>query len=177
MTRKIQKIIYHYRKWRFVNPDTWIIFTSVQKDFAMGIRVAALSLNHLEKKNNHQKRIKNVILESFMNNLLNRQTDIPNATDFHTLLKIVEECKVKGIADLTCYDVANRLGNKLGKHPAYVYLHAGTKIGAENLLGHKIKSRYINKCDLPEPIKSSSLTCHEIEDILCIYKDKFKTSP
>jgi len=174
MSRKIQNIIDHYRKWRIENPDTWIKFTAVQKNCADAICVAALSLNHLGKKNNHQKRLKNVNLESFKNNLLKRQTDIAHATDFHNLLKIVEECKVKGIADVACYDIANRLGNRLGKNPDYVYLHAGTRKGLENLLDYKVKAKYIKKSDLPEPFKSSTLTCHEIEDILCIYKDRLK---
>ena len=78
---------------------------------------------------------------------------------------------------MACYDVAIRIGSYLGLHPELVYLHAGTRKGLKNLMKGKVKDNFIKKEDLPEPFKSSDLTCHEIEDILCIYKDKFKTSP
>ena len=131
----------------------------------------------MSKKHNHQRRLKKSDLTKLKDNLLKRKQDIKNASDFANLLEVVEECKVKGVGDLACYDVANRLGNRLDKHPEFVYTHAGTKKGLENLLGQKVKSRCFNKSDLPEPLKSSTLSCHEIEDILCIYKDRLKKSP
>jgi hypothetical protein len=148
-----------------------------QKDLASAISVAALSINHLSKKHNHQRRQKKSDLTKLKDNLLKRKQDIKYASDFANLLEVVEECKVKEVGDLACYNVANRLRSRLGKYPKFVYIHAGTKKGLENLLGQKVKSRYLNKFDLSEPFKSSTLTCHEIEDILCIYKERLKKSP
>ena len=172
MINKINNIIAHYEKLKAGNPDTWIEFTCKQSDLSSAISVATLSVNHLSKKHNHQKRLQKTNLESFKKKLLIRQKDIQNVADFDKLLQIMVDCKVKGIGDVACYDVAIRIGNRLGKHPKLVYLHAGTRKGLENLLGRKVKCSYIKKSDLPQPFRNSSLTCHEIEDILCIYKDR-----
>jgi hypothetical protein len=172
MIKKFNNIINHYIKWETENPDTWIEHTCSQNDLTSAIAVAVLSVNHLSKTHNHQKRLQKINLESFKNKLLKRQKVIQNVADFDKLFKIMEESKVKGVGVVAFYDIANRLGNRLGKKPEFVYLHAGTRKGLENLLGYNVKSRYIKKSDLPEPFKSSSLTCHEIEDILCIYKDR-----
>lgn len=177
MRKKINAIINHYKKWRASNPDKWILHTCAQIDMKSAISVAALSIDSAGKRNHHQRRLKKETLEQIETNLLLRIDDISSTKNFSQLLKIIEECKVKGIGALTCYDVANRIGNRLKLQPEFVYLHAGTKKGIENLLGSKVKQRSIKKNELPEPFKSSGLTCHEIEDILCIYKDKFKTSP
>ena len=85
----------------------------------------------------------------------------------------VENCKIKGIGPLTCYDTAQRIGAKIRLFPEHIYLHAGTKTGAEKLLGKRLKVKFINKTDLPNPFHNANLTNAEIEDILCIYKDKF----
>ena len=58
--------------------------------------------------------------------------------------------------------------------PLKIYVHQGTKTGAELLLKRKIKERYIDRNDLIEPLISAKIECWEIEDILCRYKGKFK---
>lgn len=174
MVKKINNIINHYKKWKAENPDTWIFHTCNQNNLTSAISVAALSKNHLSQKHNHQRRLKNENLELFKIKLINKKHDIQNVTDFDALLNIMEECKIKGVGEVAFYDIANRIGNYLTIQPAFVYLHAGTREGLENLLGHKVKIKYIKKSDLPEPFKGSSLTCHEIEDILCIYKKLLK---
>lgn len=172
MIKKINNIINHYKKWKADNPDTWIEYTCAQSDLFSAISVASLSRNIFNVKHDHQKRLKNADLKLFKEKILTKKNDIQNVGDFDSLLKIIAECKIKGIGEVAFYDVANRIGNYLEKQPEFVYLHAGTKKGLENLLGRKVKYRYIKKSELPEPFKSSSLTCHEIEDILCIYKDR-----
>ena len=173
MIKKINNIINHYRKWKSDNPDTWIEHTCNQDDISSAISVATLSKNHLSKKHNHQRRLKNANLESLKEKLLKKHNEIQNVTDFDSLMAIVEDCRIKGVGEVACYDIANRIGSYLSKHPDYVYLHAGTRKGLEKLLKGKVKSKFLKKGDLPEPFKSSDLNCHEIEDILCIYKDKF----
>ncbi len=177
MEKKNLNLIIHYKKWRKENPDTWILHAIAQRDMKAAISVSVFSINNTGKRNPHQRRLKKQTLEELETNLLLRIDDISSTKKFSQLLQIIEECKVKGIGALTCYDVANRIGNRLKLQPEVVYLHAGTKKGIENLLGNKIKQRSIKKNELPEPFKSYGLSCHEIEDILCIYKDKFKTSP
>ncbi len=166
-------IIDHYKKWKLKNPDTWIQVTSNQSCIETAISVAVFSKNGEGKINPHQRRLKTENLKKFNDNLLAKNKDVLKVKNFSELLKIIEDCKVKGIGDLACYDVANRIGCYFGKHPEFVYLHAGTKKGFEKLLKVKAKNKFLNKGDLPEPFRSSDLDCHAIEDILCIYKDKF----
>jgi len=82
---------------------------------------------------------------------------------------------VKGVGELTIYDTANRIGAHLGLKPEHIYLHAGTKKGAEKLLGHRIKAKHINAHDLPPAFQNKALSNAALEDILCIYKDQFDT--
>jgi hypothetical protein len=171
--KKYQNIINHYTRWRKENPDTWIDYTVEQPDILSAIKVAAKSDNKNGKRNNHQRRLKKESIENFIDNLSKKSKELFQAKDFTSLLGIIESCKVKGIGELTCYDTANRIGCKIGVYPDKIYLHAGTKIGAEKLFGKRIKKRFIDKSELPEPFKSSVLDCAELEDILCIYKSRF----
>jgi hypothetical protein len=67
------------------------------------------------------------------------------------------------------YDIAHRIGAYLGKPPALVYLHRGTKKGAANL---GFRGETLDPAMLPSPF--SRLTPSEIEDCLCIYKDELR---
>lgn len=172
-TKKIRNIIRHYKKLRQEHPDTWIEHCKNQKSLEDAIVYAALAENHLGKRNNHQKRREKINLEKFAANLVDKKTEIQKAKSFDGLLTIVENCKIKGIGPLTFYDTAQRIGAKIRLFPEHIYLHAGTKTGAEKLLGKRLKVKFINKTDLPSPFQNVHLTNGEIEDILCIYKDKF----
>lgn len=171
--KKYQNIINHYTRWRKENPDTWIDYTIEQPDILSAIKVAANSENKDGKRNNHQRRLKKESIKNFVEKLIEKSTELQETKDFNSLLGIVESCKVKGIGELACYDTANRIGCKVGIFPDKIYLHAGTKKGAEKLLGYRIKKGFIDKSELPEPFKSSKLDCAELEDILCIYKLRF----
>lgn len=129
MKKKINNILNHYRKWKLDNPDTWIKHTCNQSDLASAISVASLSKNHFSKKHDHQRRLKNEILESFKKKLLNKQNEIQNVADFDSLMTIIEGCRIKGVGEVACYDIANRIGSYLSKQPDFVYLHAGTRKG------------------------------------------------
>jgi hypothetical protein len=79
--------------------------------------------------------------------------------------------EIKGIGDLTVYDIAQRIGLYLSLQPELVYLYAGTRLGAKTLgLGRRQAKLSIN--ELPVPF--SLLTPSEIEDCLCIYKDELQ---
>jgi hypothetical protein len=75
---------------------------------------------------------------------------------------------VRGIGELYEYDTALRIGSYLRKLPKRVYLHAGTRVGAK-ALGFDPKLRSLNPRALPLPLRE--LKPHELEDVLCIYKD------
>ena len=69
------------------------------------------------------------------------------------------------------YDTAFRIGAKLNKLPTKVYLHTGTREGAK-ALGFDGKVKSIGVYELQPEFQK--LEPYEIEDILCIFKDKFK---
>jgi len=173
--KKIRNIINQYKNWRQENPDTWIEHCKNQEKLEGAILYAALAENHLGKRNSHQRRLKKLNLEKFAANLIDKKANIREAKSFEELLIIVEKSKITGIGELACYDTTQRIGANIGLFPEHIYLHAGTKIGAEKLLGKRIKVKFINRIDLPVPFHNESLTNGEIEDILCIYKDKFET--
>lgn len=56
--------------------------------------------------------------------------------------------------------------------PEYVYLHAGTREGAENLNIDVRGKQYLLMQELPKPIHR--LSPGEAEDFLCTYKSCFK---
>lgn len=126
------------------------------------------------QKHPHQYRINKQALETFTKKLLSKIDSLKNSKTFKELHK--KTCEIgnnePGIGKLTCYDTATRIGYKLCLYPEYVYLHAGTKDGAKKLL----KSNYVNKLTIPKsffPKEFEGLSCDEIEDILCIFKNRF----
>ena len=91
-------------------------------------------------------------------------------TLFDFLLPLKE--KIKGIGELTHYDFALRIGAYLGHFPQKIYLHSGTKEGAESLLKKKISEDSLETKDFPKELQC--LKPYHIENFLCIYKKKLK---
>ena len=133
------------------------------------------------KKHDHQRRFKNDVLEKAKNDITKVQ--VSNLTNFDELHEDVSKAirKIKGIGDLAVYDIAWRIGAHFGMKPDRVYLHSGTKKGAENLAEalkrcgtehhFNVKDPIIDvKCFPPEFRK---LPAGEIENCLCIFKDHF----
>ena len=171
--KRLESIIKAYKILKQQNPDSWIIDCSNSKTIEEAIEIAATARNKTNKKHDHQYRIPNLTLDSFAVELLEKKNEIKKVQSFDDLISHVVSCRIKGISDLTIYDTAQRIGGFLKKYPDKVYLHRGTRIGAEILLG-KIKGNSIAVNQLPEPFQTNNLTAAEIEDILCIYKDRLR---
>lgn len=77
--------------------------------------------------------------------------------------------RTRGIGELYVYDTALRIGAWLELFPGKVYLHAGTRWGAR-ALGFDPKARALEVSELPQELQQ--LEPYEIEDLLCIFKDK-----
>lgn len=122
------------------------------------------------KKYKHQYRIPTKILKEYETNILRLKDTIVRCQDFDNILKSVSSVAIKGIGDLTKYDVAFRMGCAFGIFPDKVYLHAGTKVGAIKLGLVKKYSRkqYLTLDDMPDWLKN--VEPYQIEDFLCIYK-------
>jgi hypothetical protein len=141
------------------------------------IRRAALCLTEDNKRHSHQRRIPRALLEQVEERLQEVKRYLAKATDFDALHKLVDKeiRQIKGIGPLTVYDITHRIGAYYRKAPEYVYLHAGTRIGAA-IFGIKGES-FDPKIPKKLPKEYSCLSPAEIEDCLCIYKDKLKREP
>jgi hypothetical protein len=133
------------------------------------IRKAALCEWQNGKRHPHQRRIPKALLEQVEAGLQAIRRSLARAPDFAALQRLVEEeiGDMKGIGDLTVYDIAHRIGAHFGKAPERVYLHAGTRTGARTF---NIRGDSFDPQILPKPF--SRLAPSEVEDCLCIYKDE-----
>jgi hypothetical protein len=137
------------------------------------IRAAVLSRNEDGKKYSHQWRIPKRVLLEAADRLSAAVSELRASRDFDELIQVVYERagSVDGIGDLAVYDVALRIGARLGRLPERVYLHAGTREGARTL-GLNVRGRAsIEMDELPRELRA--LKAWEVEDVLCIYRDEF----
>lgn len=141
-----------------------------EKDILRVIEMAGLSRNKDNVKHNHQHRLPNKVLRQFADRLLRNADRIVKCKNFDNLHAMVAELALKGIGTLTIYDTAHRIGLRLKIRPDKVYMHSGTRNGAEMILKRKVREPYLDKSVFKD---YSHLQCDEIEDILCIYKSNF----
>ncbi len=146
-------------------------FFEIQRRPSEAIRWAALCELPSGKRHPHQRRIPSALLEQVEARLQATGRSLAKAPDFAALHRRVEEQigGIKGVGDLTVYDIADRIGAYFGKAPERVYLHAGTRIGAR---AFDIRGDLFDPKILPQPF--SRLAPSEIEDCLCIYKDELR---
>ncbi len=111
------------------------------------------------------------MLDEAARRLVDLAPAIRTAGDFDALHALVARTTsdLKGLGPLYRYDIALRIGYKAGVAPNVVYLHAGTRAGAV-ALGLDTKRKAIPRDEFPAPL--SSFAAAEIEDILCIYKER-----
>lgn len=142
-----------------------------QKSLDDAIHYAALATNCCEKRYSHQRRITRENLQLSKKILLQNIEKINKCPSFDTLYTVLERLldPVSGLGELYIYDTAFRLGVYLNLMPERVYLHAGTRIGAKNL-GFDGKNKTLEVAQMPEWLQQ--LQPYEIEDVLCIFKDK-----
>lgn len=121
------------------------------------------------KRYHHQRRLPAELLEEAAKEL--NRAGLGAATSFDDLHARVTTAigALHGIGELTVYDTALRIGAKLGLLPKRVYLHSGTRVGAR-ALGLNWRATTIEMRDLPRELRA--LRAHEVEDCLCIFKDK-----
>jgi hypothetical protein len=93
-----------------------------------------------------------------------------SSAKLHTLIEESITRSRKRLDEMYRYDTALRIAAKLNRMPAAVFLHAGTRAGAK-ALGLDVTGRSLLKSQLPDEFRD--LECHQIEDVLCIYKKYF----
>lgn len=125
------------------------------------------------RRYSHQRRIPRDALEAATRRLY--RANLGSARSFADLITRVSSAvrSVRGIGELYIYDTALRLGGHLRLLPREVYLHAGTRRGAQALgLDHRLES--VSPHQLPAVLLR--LRPHEVEDVLCIYKDWLRSA-
>lgn len=143
---------------------------------ADSIRRACLSVvprGSRKVRHSHQCRWPQDVLEEAANKLVEHEKEVTAAPSFAALLEVVDRVvsPIRGAGELYVYDVAARVGLRLGLEPEEIYLHRGTREGAA-ALGIRVKGRKtISITELPEPLQV--LSAAEAEDVLCIYKSQF----
>jgi hypothetical protein len=142
-----------------------------QPTLRSAIERAALAINCQDKRFRHQCRLKQAALEEAKHALLAQNKAIGCQENFDELFNLVEKLtrSIEGIGELYVYDTSLRIAAKLNCLPTKVYLHAGTRRGAQALgLDGKAKALEVSAF----PVELQQLAPHEIEDVLCIFKDK-----
>lgn len=121
------------------------------------------------KRHDHQRRIGRAAIRKAAQKLRGLRTR--GCREFHDLFLRIEATigDVEGVGDLMVYDTSVRIGARLGLEPDFIYLHAGTRSGAQ-ALGLRVNRDYLEPRELPSAFRR--LSGREIEDCLCIYKDR-----
>jgi len=170
-------IIQSYKTNRLgcVRDDKVIQYCKRAPDLKNAIIRAAMSRDSEGHKHSHQSRyIDDKKLLILKRRLLIREIEIKNIKNFDELFEIVYKTYVfDNKESLTVYDVSLRIGFYLNKLPEKIYMHAGTKEGAQKIYGkRKIENHFILKKYLPEPFSNCDLVEYELEDLFCVYKDE-----
>src|SRR5437899_3216105 len=145
-----------------------------QPSLHVAIEKAALAINGRGKRYSHQRRLTKLALERALGALSKRAGAMEEADDFSELFDLIDATlePLPGLGELYVYDTSLRIGAKLNLFPKKVYLHAGTLLGARPL-GLRAAAA-LNVFELPKEFRL--LKPHEIEDVLCIFKDELKAS-
>ena len=127
-------------------------------------------------KHPHHRRISRDVLRKFGARLSREDRalrDVPSFDELHGVVRRVGDL-THGIGELAVYDTALRIGAWLGVRPERVYLHRGTREGAEAVrVDHRRSTVAVS--DLPSSF--ARLAPHEIEDCLCIFKGLLSGKP
>jgi hypothetical protein len=139
------------------------------------IRLAARCEDARGKRRSHQRRIPKAALVALEQRLLAQRGRLVRARTFEDLHAAIEHIAgpIQKIGELTVYDVALRIAPWLRLTPALVYLHAGTRVGAERL-GLDVSGETLDPKELPRAF--AVLRPDEVEDVLCIYKKDFEAN-
>jgi hypothetical protein len=171
---KYDRIINDYIKKHRKNAANERRYFKIQRKIEDAIIIAALAKMPDGKRFHHQRRIPRKVLLKCEKILLNNVKAIRSCKSFDRLHSLLRSKigNIFGVGELMVYDTAFRIGGYLNLEPDVIYLHAGTRKGAEQLGIKNKKIKFITKGQLP--IEFAKLRPYEIEDVLCIYKNKIK---
>jgi hypothetical protein len=167
-----QEILRDYDRRQGCGCDQQVAWFQRQPSLRAAIEMAARCVDANGRRFRHQSRIRRVAIRESASALLVAEQELAATKSFDGVFAIVRE-QLRGIAglgELYRYDTAFRIGSYLRLLPSRVYLHAGTRVGAR-ALGLDYRNDSLDMSELPTPLRHRQP--HEVEDILCIYKDRF----
>jgi hypothetical protein len=135
-------------------------------------RRALFAFGDANKRDSHQWVYSLAFLQERAERLFTRLAEPEDDTSFEDLYQRVELALEvpPNRKPLLIYDVTKRIGTRSKTKPENVYLHAGAKIGAQNLgVTLKANKRFYPLVDFPLSIRK--LTPAQAEDFLCLAKD------
>lgn len=167
-------ILQDYDRRHCCDEEREIAWFREQPSLRDAIEMAGRAINDRGKRYAHQFRIRRESIAHATVALLAAEPHIARCQSFDALLALitVQLREVGGIGELYCYDTAFRIGAHLGLFPTRVHLHAGTRAGAR-ALGLDCRNDALEMSEVPAELRHRRP--HEVEDILCIYKDRFRS--
>ncbi len=149
--------------------EPWIVNTCSQRTIAAAAKTAASAIDTHGRKHPHQYRLQPQVLAHFGDEIA-ALVQKRKYTEFHQLLTDVATVarSIRGIGRVAVYDTSLRLGFKLGLRPDRVYLHAGTRQGAQFYGIQHANPDFILQSELP--VAFDGMPPHDVEDFLCLYK-------
>jgi|SRR6266852_686247 len=173
--RNPRVLIRHYKATKRQKLKEELEWFAQHTTLESAISDAAMSIDQKGKRFRHQHRIKKKVLVSARETLLGIAPKLAGCRSFEELYMAIESAlqSVDGVGKLYVYDVALRIGAKIGDKagllPRKVFLHAGTRRVAK-ALGLNGQLSWLEMDSLPEWLRE--LQPYEVEDFLCIYKDR-----
>jgi hypothetical protein len=149
------------------------LWTFCRQPFEVALERAALAKDERGKRFPHQRRLPELVLRSAGGILLRAAEKLRRCDSFDQLHDVVKERLegIRGLRRLYYYDTALHAGASLRLMPERVYLHRGTRVGARRL-GMDWRADSLGPGAFPKEL--AALEPYEIEDFLCIYKDRLR---
>lgn len=173
----LEELIKHYidvhRPWKMMERK---VYGSVRISIDTVVKYALSCRCIHGRVHPHQWRIRKTALKQYTTAVCNLRCG-EESTFYELFSKLRNVAQtVSGIGPLTTYDIAWRIGARLGLAPQKVYLHAGARKGAI-ALQLNVRDHTIPRSELVQEYPPlAQLDCAEIEDFLCIYKEMLRRS-
>ena len=167
----LDRVVHDYRQNHEQDANRLLEYYSSLPSYEKAAEVIGLAKLPSGKRHPHQRRLRSEVLQEVHSALLDAESRMDSSSSFEELFDAVRETigGIWGVGELMVYDTANRLGAYYGLEPEAIYLHRGTREGAE-AIGVETERKKVEVSELPEPLQN--LQPHELEDCLCIYKDE-----
>lgn len=167
--------------WRYVNAgrsDPAVAYTAKSKDIFEAIQRACDSKGEDGKTFFHQGRVWPVNRQALAERMKTDEKHyhtLRESKSFVEMFQYVDMVcdEVKGIGEVTKYDVASRLAAYLDLEPTRLYFHAGVSVGLKALGIELPRGRkYLKRKELPEFFHDKNLDL--LESFLCGYRSEIE---